>query len=83
MGQIKLLTETDLRIQFKINTGHYVDIDSLELNEKQYLLFIEEQLLEYKNADLVINQANIEANTVVREQQKEKCGECVNCTCDE
>ena len=83
MGQIKLLNETDLKMQFKTNTGHYVNIDSLGLNEKQYLLFLEEQLLEYQNAELVVNQANIEANTVVREDQKEKCGECVNCTCDE
>jgi len=79
MKNPKLLTDTDLRLSFKRETGNYptygseLDIESTITESNyptiKYVKHLEEQLLEYKNAELVTEQANIEANTVVREER--------------
>lgn len=82
MSGIKLLTNRDLVLEFKGNTGRYVFLDELEETERMYVKNLEDQLLEYKNAELVIREANIEATTIMM-TEKEECIGCENCTCNE
>ena len=58
-----MLNETDLRMQFKMNTGQYADqsfgSNNVNLNRYPYVLWLEEQLLEYQNKEIEAEIVNI------------------------
>jgi hypothetical protein len=74
MANPKLLTSTDLRMQFRGETDNFLMITAIPPNELKYLQSLEQQLLEYQNAELVIAAANIEANTITRKEIEESDG---------
>jgi hypothetical protein len=76
---MKLLNETDLRLQFKTATGL-----GSENNKDQYIKFLEEELLKYQNAELIANEAN-EAivNYCILNSDRQEKKACENCNCHE
>lgn len=58
MSGLKLINETDLRMQFKFNTGKSCFVDGEFVNKSEYIKWLETELLSYQNSNHVANFVN-------------------------